>query len=96
MLFPGAIVSVVIVLVIIGGCFSIAVGCLGGLAGVTLFESVVQKTKLYKRMVRGENVGGSPWWIDYHRWFFYGWSLTTCIVAYTITGPLWSFVEWLK
>jgi len=96
MLFPGAIIIAVAVLIVIGGSFSITVGCLGGIAASRLFELVVYNTKLYKRMIRGENIDDYPWWIDQRRWWFAGWCLTTCIVAYTIAGPLWAFVEWLK
>lgn len=95
MLFPGAIIIVIIITVIVGGSFSIAVGCLGGVAAGKLSESIIRNTKLYKRMIRGEKIGDRPWWIDRDRWFFCGWILSTCVVVYTIAGPLWTLIEWL-
>ncbi|TET59647.1 MAG: hypothetical protein E3J47_08165 [Candidatus Stahlbacteria bacterium] len=96
MLFPGAIIIVIIITVIVGGCFSIAIGCIGGVIVYRLSELIIHNTKLHKRMTRGEKVDDRSWWIDHRQWFCYGLILSTCIIAYTIAGPLWAFVEWLK
>ena len=95
MIFPGGIIIVTIIIFTIGLCFSVAIGCLGGAISYRLFESIAHKTNLYRRIVRGERVD-CPWWINENNWFFIGGCLTTLVIAYTITGPCFAFIEWLK
>ena len=95
MLFPGAIIIISLILIIVGVCFSIAVGALFGIIVGHTADFFIHKTDLYKKRVRGEK-GTYPWWISDKYWFFYGWAISTCVVAYTVAGPIWAFIQWLE
>ena len=96
MLFPGAIIIIIAIIVVVAGSFSIFIGCLVGAITYRLSEEVIHKTSLYKKMVGGEKIKKKPWWITPRNWFFISMCSTAMITAYSIAGPAGAFIKWLQ
>jgi hypothetical protein len=95
MLFPGAIIIISIILVIINVLFSVSIGFIGGCIIHYVAKSIIKESKTYKKMEQGHIIGTYQW-MNATYYFFYGWLLCSSITAYSVAGPMWALVEWLK
>ena len=98
MLFPGAVLVISFLLVVVGAAFSLSAGAFCGIIVGLASKHFINKSETYNKKISGNKPpkGGWPWWISERYYVFSGWGLFSFIIAYSIAGPIWALIEWLK